>query len=73
MKPTPIDFVILNQARALMRDLTCQITDEGVVLEALVRQIALEESCTEEHTAFLVCLALGNVTEENWQELIIPF
>jgi hypothetical protein len=72
-KPTPTDFALLKFVRHLLTDMVVPLHQEGTILEAMVRLVAHEEGLDIEHTAFLVCLALGNVTEENWEASVVPF
>lgn len=71
--PTPTDFALLTYVRALVSDMIIPLTHEGMMMESMIRLIALEERLDADHTAFLIVLALGNVTEDNWESSIVPF
>lgn len=71
--PTPADFHLLQQVREIMRMMVLPLEGEAMITEAVVRQVAFEEGLSKEDTAFLVVLALGEATEDNWQDLILPF
>jgi len=71
--PTTTDFALVNFARNLIADMVVPLSHEGLLLESVVRLVAKEEGLDDNHTAFLIALALGNVTEDNWESTYIPF